>query len=111
MTFFERQTELTQPFPKAADADLHIMFRHEPGLQLGKRRVGLAHDAGAKSFVMCGKLWFGAACPRTRACLSRPLPPPEKFVDIGHADPEDGRRGISARSRIHRGHDPLAQIL
>ncbi len=75
MTFFERQPELPQPFPQAADADLEIVLRHEPGLQFGKRRVGFAHDAGAKSLVMAGKLWLGAACPRTRARLSGPLPP------------------------------------
>ena len=83
--------------------DLHIVFRvfrHEPGLQFGKRRIGFAHDAGAQSFVMCGKLRLGTACPRARARLPRPLPPPEKFVDIGHANPEDGRRGISAGSPI-----------
>jgi hypothetical protein len=38
MTFFARQTELPQPLPKAADADLHGVFRHEPGS--GKRRIG-----------------------------------------------------------------------
>jgi hypothetical protein len=37
--------------------------------------------------------------------------PSENFVDIGHADPKDGRRGISARSRIHHRHHPLAQVL
>ena len=99
MTFFERQSEFPQPFPKAADADLEIVLRHEPGLQFGKRRVGLAHDAGAKSLVMSGKLWLGAACPRTSARLSGPLPPSQDFVNIGHADPEDGCRGISAGSQ------------
>jgi hypothetical protein len=111
MTFFERQTELPQPFPEATNADLHIVFRQEPGLQLGKRRIGFAHDACAESFVMGGKLWFGAACPRTRARLSCPPAAPENFVDIGHANLEDGRRGIGARSRIHRRHHPLAQVL
>ena len=52
MTFFECQTELPQPFPEAADADLHIVFRQEPGLQFGKRRIGFAHNAGTKSFVI-----------------------------------------------------------
>ena len=69
MTFFERQSGLPQPFPEATDADLHIVFRvfrHEPGLQFGKRRIGFAHDAGAQSFVMCGKLRLGTACPRAR---------------------------------------------
>jgi hypothetical protein len=63
MTFFERQPELPQPFPEAADADLHIVFRQEPGSQFGKRRIGFAHHAGTKSFVMRGKLRLGAACP------------------------------------------------
>ena len=66
MTFFERQSGLPQPFPKAADTDLEIVLRHEPGLQFGKRRVGFAHDAGAKSLVMAGKLWLGAACESPR---------------------------------------------
>ena len=82
MTFFEHQTGLPQPFPEATDADLHIVFRvfrHEPGLQFGKRRIGFAHDAGAQSFVMCGKLRLGTACPRARARLPRPFPPPEQF--------------------------------
>ena len=111
MTFFERQTELPQPFPEAADADLHIVFRQEPGSQFGKRRIGFAHNAGTKSFVMRGKLRLGAACPGTGARLSRLLPTPQNFVDIGHADPEDGRSGISARSRIHCRHHPFAQVL
>ena len=64
MTFFECQTELPQSFPQASNANLHIVFRHEPGLQFGKRRIGFAHDAGAKSFVMRDKLRFGATCPR-----------------------------------------------
>jgi hypothetical protein len=94
MIFFERQPELPQPFPKATDADLQIMLRHEPGLQFGERRVGFAHDAGTKGFVMRGKLRFGTPCPRTRARLSGPLPSSQNFVDIRHADPEDGRRSI-----------------
>jgi hypothetical protein len=102
---------MPQPFPKATDADLEIVLCYEPGLQLGKRRIGFAHDAGAKSFVVGGKLRLGAACPRTRARLSRSLPPIEKLIDIGHADPEDGRYGISTCSRIHRRHDTLAQVL
>src|ERR1700757_3204107 len=111
MTFFECQTELPQPFPEAADADLHIVFRQEPGLQFGKRRIGFAHNAGTKSFVIRSKLWLGAACPGTGARLSRLLPTSQNFVDIGHADPEDGRSGISARSRIHCRHHPFAQVL
>src|ERR1700739_541478 len=111
MTFFERQTELPQPFPEAADTYLHIVFRQEPGSQFGKRRIGFAHNAGTKSFVMRGKLRLGAACPGTGARLSRLLPTPQNFVDIGHADPEDGRSGISARSRIHCRHHPFAQVL
>jgi len=75
-----------------------------------KRRIGFAHNSGAKSFVMCGKLRFGAACPRTRARLSCSLPAPEKFVDIGHADTEDRRCGINACSRIHFRHDTFAQV-
>jgi|GEM_PF-2428572 hypothetical protein len=59
MIFFQRHTGLPQPFPKTANADLHIMLRHEPGLQFGKRRIGFAQDGGAKSFVMCGKLRLG----------------------------------------------------
>src|ERR1700730_2626580 len=70
-----------------------------------------AHDAGAKSFIMYGKLRFRAACPGTRVHLPRSLPPPQNLVDIGHADPENGRRSISARSGIHRRHDTLAQVL
>src|ERR1700751_5026211 len=111
MTFFERQTELPQPFPEAADADLHIVFRQEPGLQFGKRRIGFAHNAGTKSFVIRSKLRLGAACPGPGARLSRLLPTSQNFVDIGHADPEDGRSGISARSRIHCRHHPFAQVL
>src|ERR1700758_1213180 len=111
MTFFECQTELPQPFPEAADADLHIVFRQEPGLQFGKRRIGFAHNAGTKSFVIRSKLRLGAACPGTGARLSRLLPTSQNFVDIGHADPEDGRSGISARSRIHCRHHPFAQVL
>jgi hypothetical protein len=111
MTFFERQPQLPEPFPKAADADFHVVFRHEPGLQFGQRRIGFAHNPGTKSFVIGGKFWLRAARPRTRARLPRPLPPPENFVDIGHANQEDGRSGISARSRIHCRHHPLAQVL
>src|SRR5947208_3381244 len=43
MTFFERQPEMPQPFPKAPSADLHVMLRYKPGLQLGKHRIGFAH--------------------------------------------------------------------
>src|SRR6516225_3291352 len=111
MTFFEREPKLPQPFPEAADADLHTVFRHEPGLQFGKRRIGFARDAGAKSSVMRGKLRLGTARPRTCARLSRPLPPRQNFVDIGHADPEDGRRGINTGSRIHFRHYTLAHIM
>src|SRR5579875_3784730 len=57
--------------PKAADADFQAMLRHEPSLRFGKRRAGFAYDADTKSFVMRSRLRFGAACPRTRACLSR----------------------------------------
>ena len=71
MTFFERQPEMPQPFPKATGADLRVMLRDKPGLQLGKRRIGLVHHMGAKRVVMCGELWFGATGPRTRAVLSR----------------------------------------
>src|ERR1700757_4288580 len=49
--------------------------------------------------------------PGTGARLSRLLPTSQNFVDIGHADPEDGRSGISARSRIHCRHHPFAQVL
>ena len=89
MTFFERQPEMPQPFPKAPGADLHVMLRYKPGLQLGKRRIGFAHHMGAKGIVMRGELRFGATGPRTRARLSRSLPPPQSFVDIGDADPEE----------------------
>ena len=88
MTFFERQPELPQPFPETSNADFHIVLRHEPGLKFGKRRIGFVHDAGAKSFVMRGKLRLGT-CPRSRARLSRLRPPCQNFVDIGYADPED----------------------
>src|ERR1700752_2645927 len=54
---------------------------------------------------------LGPACPGTGARLSRLLPTSQNFVDIGHADPEDGRSGISARSRIHCRHHPFAQVL
>src|SRR6201987_3858614 len=111
MTFFECQTELPQPFPEAADADLHIVFRQEPGLQFGKRRIGFSHNAGTKSFVIRRKIRLGSACPGTGARLSRLLPTSQNFVDIGHADPEDGRSRISARSRIHCRHHPFAQVL
>jgi hypothetical protein len=60
MTFFERQPEMPQPFPKASGADLHVMLRYKPGLQLGKRRFGFAHHMGAKGIVMRGELRFGA---------------------------------------------------
>ena len=73
MTFFERQPEMPQPFPKATGADLRVMLRDKPGLQLGKRRIGLAHHMGAKGAVMCGKLRFGGAQGRALVCpvLSR----------------------------------------
>jgi hypothetical protein len=79
---------MPQPVPKATGADLRVMLRDKPGLQLGKRRIGLAHHMGAKGAVMCGKLRFGATGPRTRTRLPRPLPPPQGSVDIGDADPE-----------------------
>ena len=51
MTFFERQPEMPQPFPKATGADLRVMLRDKPGLQLGKRRIGLVHHMGAKRVI------------------------------------------------------------
>src|ERR1700704_5458025 len=51
MTFFERQPEMPQPFPKATGADLRGMLRDKPGLQLGKRRIGLVHHMGAKGWA------------------------------------------------------------
>src|SRR5438034_938776 len=63
MTFFERQPEMPQPFPKATGGDLRVMLGDKPGLQLGKRRIGLAHHMGAKGVVMGRELRFGATGP------------------------------------------------
>jgi len=109
MTYFERQPKMAQSVPKATGADLRVMLRGKPALQLGKRRIGLAHHMGAKGAVMCGKLRFGATGPRTRTRLPRPLPPPQGFVDIGNTNPEERRRNISARSRFNRRHYPSAR--
>src|SRR5579884_1415528 len=111
MTFFEREPGVPWPLPKTTDADLEAVLRHESGLQPGKRCIRFAHDAGAKSFVICGKFRLGTARPGARTCLSRPLPPSQGLVDIGHTDPEDGGCSISACSGIHRRHDTLAQVL
>src|SRR5579884_201421 len=111
MTFFEREPGMPWPLPKTTDADLEAVLRHEPGLQPGKRCIRFAHDAGAKSFVICGKFRLGTARPGARTCLDRPLPPSQNFVDIGHTDPEDGGCSISACSGIPRRHDTLAQVL
>ncbi len=37
--FFECQPEMTQPFPRATDADLHLVLCHEPGLQFSSSAV------------------------------------------------------------------------
>src|SRR6201993_3411499 len=93
MTFFECQTELPQPFPEAADADLHIVFRQEPGLQFGKRRIGFAHNAGTKSFVIRSKLRLGAAPTRARRASSYE-------ASFGLGLPRDGRSSLPSSSNV-----------
>ena len=72
---------MPQPFPEATNANLDAALLDEPGLEFGERCVGLARHLGAEGIVTRGELRLGAARPRPRARLSRPLPPPEKFVD------------------------------
>ena len=52
---------MPEPLPKAAGAGLEAVLRHEPGLQLGKRRIGLARGTGTKNLILGGELRLGAA--------------------------------------------------
>ena len=51
MTFFERQPEMPQPFPKAPGANLRVMLGYKPSLHLGTRRSLLSHAREGRRHV------------------------------------------------------------
>ena len=110
-TFFERQPEMTDPRPQAADADLHRVIVGKPGLQLDQRDVGLLRQLSAQRLVIGRKLRLRPAARLVGRHVAGCATPAKRLVNIRHADPKHRRGRIDAEPAVHRRHHPLPKVL
>jgi len=88
------------------------MLVRQPGLQSRQGGVRMGLDMGRQSSLLTRRqLARPVTAPRAGAHLAGALPPDQRLVDVGHADPEHARRRPCRHAAVHRRQNPSSQIL
>jgi hypothetical protein len=88
------------------------MLGRQPGLQSRQGYVRMGLDMGRKSGLLCRRQFARpVTAPRAGVHLAGAPPPDQRFVDVGHADPEHARRRPRRHAAVNRRQNPPPQVL
>ena len=88
------------------------MLGRQPGLQSRQGYVRVTFDMGRQGGLLLRRqLARPVTAPRAGVHLAGALPPDQRFVDVGHADPEHARHRPRRHAAVNRRQNPPSQVL